>query len=245
MAHTIFETNPVEAHGTRDTNAQRHTYPEELPRKKAATTPLSMVECQRPKVRQPKKIESSLLVKHQTLSPHPNKTSHPSALKHLPRTRTKPPCTETARETHVRALPTRTSPTQGRCGMANCTLCRPPSTWLELTNINIVGGPKLLWMVTDKGMGERLKRSRGSRVSRASSRVQRRSRGPRGFERRRGGGEERRSGEGWRGVKMVKRLGVGQKLASVTAGPGAGGAATAASRGWELGVGKKTRLVCW
>ena len=40
--------------------------------------------------------------------------------------------------------------------MANCTLCRPPSTWLELTNINIVGGPKLLWMVTDKGKGERL-----------------------------------------------------------------------------------------
>ena len=84
----MFEPSPVEAHGTRDTNAQRDA-PEELPREKAATIHPIMAGGRSPKVRQPQKkkgpsssLSLPLLVK---------KKKHPTTLKHLPRTCTKPP----------------------------------------------------------------------------------------------------------------------------------------------------------
>ena len=48
---------------------------------------------------------------------------------------------------HVRALATRTSHLKGRLGMATCTLCRLPNTWIDNKRLIIFGGQKLLGMV--------------------------------------------------------------------------------------------------
>ena len=84
MEHTIFEPNSVEAHGTRDANAQRDTCSRgTAPQESDDNSPQHGGMPSR-KVGQPKKsvaIPPSL--------PPCGKT-HPTALKHLPRTRAKP-----------------------------------------------------------------------------------------------------------------------------------------------------------
>ena len=148
MEHTIFEPNPAEAQGTRDTKAHRHTSPlqKNCSARKAATIHPSVAGCHSPKMRQPNIFENLTLMKQE---------HDPAAFKHHPRTRTKAPpqrrlltsvlCPKTAmyrknRTKHVRALTTQRSHVQGRFSMAICIRCRQPNTWLELKLINFGDG---------------------------------------------------------------------------------------------------------
>ena len=76
----------MEAHGTRDTNAQQHTssLKKNCPARKRRQFNRARAGCQNTqKMRHPKKNGPP--------PTHADKTNHPAALKHLPRTRTKPP----------------------------------------------------------------------------------------------------------------------------------------------------------
>ena len=90
MEHTIFEPNPMEAHVALETRTPNNTHP-----CSRRTAPQESGDNSTEHGGMPKPQKSEIAEKKRpsplSLPTHADKTNHPPALKHLPRTRTKPP----------------------------------------------------------------------------------------------------------------------------------------------------------
>ena len=127
----------MEAHGTRDTNTQRDTYPRSrrtAPQESGdiSTEPGGMPKFPKNETGEkngpPSPLSPSSLPLTKQTTPQRSSTSRVHAQSHQHnvgqgrrRCILKPPCTEEARPIHVRALTTRTSYIKDSFGMATCT----------------------------------------------------------------------------------------------------------------------------
>ena len=87
MEHTIFEPNRMEAHRTQ-TRTPNNTH---LRSRRTAPQESGDNSTEQGGMSKPKKVRQAKKKNPPSPHTHTDKTNHPTALKHLPRTRTKPP----------------------------------------------------------------------------------------------------------------------------------------------------------
>ena len=136
--NTIFQANTMEAYGTRDTKAQRHTFTLQTnwpPRKRRQFT-RALRDAKAKKIHNRKVERPVPLTRNGPTRPQRRQLTSALNLKnhHGPKT----PERYFARFDHAQV------PDNGRFGMAIGTLCLQPNTWIEVKMIIIVGLRKLL-----------------------------------------------------------------------------------------------------